>query len=260
MITNLKKMFLEQFPNTLTEKDKADIEEYNQAKATDNKKAVAYFKSLEDQGQKNIEFTFEEIEAAFYPKFKEVYGNEFIKNKETEANLKTLLYYFAKDERFLQSPLIYNDANLDKGLLLIGDYGTGKSVCMKVIHLLLKGAKGHTFGYISTNEVVNHYENCTDPQDKQQFWYTNNTGKRYFDDIKTEQMANNYGKKNIMKDLIERRYENKITTFASCNFKGDSKDMSLAIQEFKELYGGRVYDRLFEMFNIIEWRGGSFRK
>ena len=93
-------------------------------------------------------------------------------------------------------------------------------------------------------------------------------GSRYFDDLKTERIASNFGKVNIFKEILEERYNRMNTnstsinkTFITCNFKeGFENDIEAAIDEFGEKYGGRVYDRIFEMFNILEFKGLSFRK
>jgi len=98
-----------------------------------------------------------------------------------------------------------------------------------------------------------------------------NLGDRYFDDIKTERHASNYGKVNLFKDILENRYNNRVQivkgvtkinkTFGTCNYKeGYEGNTEVALEEFGEMYGGRIYDRLFEMFNIIEFKGKSFRK
>lgn len=126
--------------------------------------------------------------------------------------------------------------------------------------------KGYT-----ANEVVGMFEKCNDDASKKDFERKMNFGSRYFDDIKTERIASNYGKVNIFKDIFETRYNNRIQTvndktiinktFATCNYKdGYEGNLEVAVDEFLEKYGGRVYDRLFEMYNIIEFKGKSFRK
>jgi DNA replication protein DnaC len=114
-------------------------------------------------------------------------------------------------------------------------------------------------GY-SANDVVNKFEACQNPLDKEEFYKTMNYGTRYFDDVKTERTANNYGKAELMKDILEARYINKVRTYITCNYKdGADEDVEIALLEFQEKYGNRVYDRLFEMFNIIVFTGDSFR-
>ncbi|OIQ22174.1 MAG: hypothetical protein BM557_02020 [Flavobacterium sp. MedPE-SWcel] len=93
-------------------------------------------------------------------------------------------------------------------------------------------------------------------------------GSRYFDDLKTERIASNYGKVNIFKELLEERYnrvdpktKKRLKTFVTCNFKeGFEDNLEKAVDEFGEKYGSRVWDRMFEMFNIIEFKGKSFRR
>ena len=65
----------------------------------------------------------------------------------------------------------------------------------------------------------------------------------------------------MFKELLEVRYENNAKTFITCNFDPNNlKDIQKALDQFLLRYGGRVYDRLFEMFNIIEFKGNSLRK
>ena len=73
----------------------------------------------------------------------------------------------------------------------------------------------------------------------------------------TESTASNYGKLEIFKDLFEMRYTNRAKTLISLNYAGTLDE---TLDEISKKYGERVYDRLFEMFNIIELHGESLRK
>ena len=117
--------------------------------------------------------------------------------------------------------------------------------------------KGYT-----TNELVGMYEGCETPFAKKDFnERIMHTGTRYFDDVLTERQANNYGKANLMKDILEERYNRKLRTYISCNYdENHVGDIEKGLEQFGDRYGGRVYDRLFDMFNIIEFKGGSRRK
>jgi len=88
-----------------------------------------------------------------------------------------------------------------------------------------------------------------------------NQGVIYYDDVKTERIASNYGMTNLFKDIIEKREVRKLKTYITCNFKEDQPgNIPAALLEFGEKYGSRVFDRLFSMFNIIEFKGKSFRR
>ena len=73
------------------------------------------------------------------------------------------------------------------------------------------------------------------------------------DDVKAEGDAFKYSKKNLLDDILYYRYENEARTIITCNYdKNHPNDLEKAIDEFGTKYDGRIYDRLFEMFNIIE--------
>ena len=144
--------------------------------------------------------------------------------------------------------------------MVIGTYGNGKTSIFKAFETALRSTNIRFKGF-TANEVVNKFEACKNPLDKEEFYKIMNYGTRYFDDVKTERTANNYGKAELMKDILEARYINKARTYITCNFKeGADGDVELALLEFRDKYGNRVYDRLFEMFNIVVFKGESFRK
>ena len=73
------------------------------------------------------------------------------------------------------------------------------------------------------------------------------------DDLKAEGEAFKYGRKNLFNDILYLRYENRARTIVTCNYQENyPNDIGKAIEEFGTKYDGRIYDRLFEMFNIIE--------
>ena len=213
-------------------------------------------------------FTKNELWKLFKTTFKEVHGKDFIYDDEVLENIKPLMYYFLKDENFFSCKNLSNlsQPSFDKGLLIIGNFGNGKTSVMAVFEKIFKTVKSISFKGYSTNEIVNMFEKIN-PSLKDQvitrpeFDQMMHTGKRYFDDIKTERHASNFGKMNLMKDILEVREKNNLLTHITCNFKdGFENDLQAGLDEFEEKYGSRLYDRLFKMFNIIEFKGKSFRR
>ena len=137
---------------------------------------------------------------------------------------------------------------------------------MATFEKIFKGIKSQSFKGYSTNEVVNLFEKINPASNDQlitrsEFDKMMNTGKRYFDDVKTERHASNFGKMNLMKDILEVREKNNLLTHVTCNFKdGFDNDIQAGLDEFEEKYGSRLYDRIFKMFNVIEFKGKSFRR
>jgi len=187
----------------------------------------------------------------------------FSDDKDSIENIKVVMMYFLKDESFFDCKHLTNlsDPSFDKGLLIIGNFGNGKTSIMKAIHKALMTYRDHSFACYDANDVVNDYDACKESIDKDSFWRRITSGRAYFDDVKTEREGSNYGKVNLFKDILERRDSRSLTTHLTGNYKhGHPNDLNAALVEYGERYGGRVHDRLFRMFNIIEFKGKSFRK
>ncbi len=187
----------------------------------------------------------------------------YSRNPDSLENIKPLIYYFIGDfENFKKCKRLskLSEPSFEKGLLIIGGYGNGKTSVMKALQTSL-ARTNISFKTKSTNDLVNIYEGCENQGEKDEFWQTFNSGTWNFDDILTERVANNYGKVNLMKDVLEVRYDKKKRTYCTCNYKdGTEESLPEGLAQFGEKYGSRVYDRLFAMFNIVEFKGKSFRK
>lgn len=262
---------------TLTDLERSQILDYESKQTPSKEQSEASKKYVRDMLSEKKENTFKTTALILWNVFKTnfliVNSKEFEKNEFTTKNLEPLIYYFAKDERFFQCENLskLSTPSFDKGILIVGTFGNGKTAVMRTFEKIFSTTKGVSFKGYSANEVVTMFEKCNDHEKKSEFNRKMNFGDRYFDDIKTERQASNYGKVNLFKDILENRYNNRIQTtngvpktnktYGTCNYKeGFEGNADVALEEFGELYGGRVYDRLFEMFNIIEFKGKSFRK
>ncbi|OHT44456.1 P-loop NTPase family protein [Flavobacterium tructae] len=256
----------------LSEFQKAQIESYESKNAEATSEQIKsrgdYAKKVFEPKEK-VEFSISarKLFDLFKAKFKEINGIPFVKvDGITIKNLEPLIYYFSKDERFFSCDNLsdISQPSFDKGLLIIGNYGNGKTSTMKVFESIFRGIPKVGFKSYSANEAVIMFEKCTGEnadnlrlEFEKTMWY----GIKNFDDLKTERIASNYGKVNIFKEILEERYRLKSKTFLVCNFKeGYEDDLQAAVDEIGEKYGGRVWDRVYEMFNIIEFKGKSFRK
>ena len=196
--------------------------------------------------------------------FEKINGIEFKKTPESVTNLSILFFYFLRDEKFFEHANLRTDLSSPsfyKGLIIIGGYGIGKTAYMKVLEKCLKTAKFPAFQIYSTNQVTNNYESCETAHDKKYFMDDMTRGTILFDDLTSEHVASNFGKVDIMKDILEERYTQRKMTHITINYKeGYYKDVPAALANIGERYGSRVYDRIFEMFNIIVFEGKSFRR
>jgi DNA replication protein DnaC len=200
----------------------------------------------------------------FLKQFKIDHNKDFIVNDETITRLNTLTDYFAESDLFFNSSLLIktkNNPSFDKGLFIIGDFGTGKSTMLTSIVNVLNSNRKLNILAVNAQKVIHEYESLENSQNKKGFYRKYSKGQILFDDILTEDKANNYGTKNVFKELLEVRYDNEAKTYIICNYDPKfPRDVEKALDQFLLKYGGRVYDRLFEMFNIIEFQGISMRK
>ncbi|UZO81364.1 hypothetical protein NBT05_02560 [Aquimarina sp. ERC-38] len=213
--------------------------------------------------------------------FKKAYvlahNKKFVETPDTLANIAPVIEYFSMHENFFRrKALITKTGNtklvpgFNKGLLIVGGYGNGKTTIMEALGLVFdhyrmpmrfKGYKAHN--------LVTEYERIGADKtylesSKYQFCHRLTHCKGlYIDDVKKEREASNYGKVNLIRDILEKRYDHKQgKTYITCNYReGDTtNDLEDALAEFGELYGGHIYDRLFSMFNILEFKGPTFRR
>jgi hypothetical protein len=253
----------------LTDDDKARMEYYESKHRTATPEQIQKNKEflqglLDEKPKVEYSITAKQLWELFKANFEAVNGRPFVKiDGITIKNLEPLIYYFSKDKRFFECENLsrLSEPSFEKGLLIIGNFGNGKTSTMKVFEKIFKGIPGIGFKGFSANEAVTMFEKCSLDTDRNEFEKMMWRGIRYFDDLKTERLASNFGKVNIFKEIIEERYDRKSKTYVTCNFKKDfPNDLNAALDEFEDKYESRVYDRLFEMFNIIEFKGKSFRK
>lgn len=238
-------------PYELSEERKEKIKEYSASLCKPKPKKVL-------QGLK-----YDELFFAFKHEYKSQTGKELLVDQERLDDYKTILCYFTQDERFFKCKNLSQKStpSFDKGLLIVGGYGNGKSSIMKALSSALKYYSVRQFRFYTANSIVDKFESCETTQDKKSFWKTFSNGTLCFDDVKTERDASNFGKYNLFKDIIERRYDYDARTFFTCNYHPlKPGDLDAALAEFGDRYGARAYDRIFEMFNIIEFKGKSLRK
>ncbi len=239
---------------TLSDEEKKQVEEYE--KKDIQSIPEGYFeKKPKKQPITHINTNW--LKKAFKNTFEQNEKKELILTDQSKPIYNALCQYFAKDKAFEDTGLTMNIPSLDKGLLLIGGYGCGKTSSLEVFHHIGRyfyNETGDTFMWfrtISCNGLVNEFEGLESPKDKDNFIKKYVGGVVYFDDFGTENIASNFGKRNLMKDILEERYLKKKKCHLTSN---------LSLEEIAEKYGGRVFDRMQEMFNIIVWEGESFRK
>ncbi len=183
----------------------------------------------------DLELTIRFIET----KGKFIYGKKFKILKKDFTLIHKLLAYMIRDEQ--NSKRFFIDLN--KGILLSGPIGCGKTTLMNLIKSIVikrnlyevKSSRLISFEYIRDgHQVISKYSNT----------------KAYcFDDLGLEQNLKRYGNEcNVMGEILLSRYDlfisHKVMTHATTN---------LNAKELEDYYGNRVRSRMKEMFNLISF-------
>lgn len=191
-------------------------------------------------------YNYQEIILWLEKKGLELYGNHF-KILETDYQIiYKLIAYFLKDE---PTCFQYN-INLNKGILLSGPIGCGKTSIMNIMK------------FLTPAEYKFYVKPCRDIslefiQDGYQIIHKYSKGKLYevepkticFDDLGTENNLKYYGNEcNVMAEILLCRYDiftsKKTQTHITTN---------LSATEIEKQYGNRVRSRLREMVNLIAY-------
>jgi energy-coupling factor transporter ATP-binding protein EcfA2 len=184
-----------------------------------------------------IIYDFDRMLSYLDAKGKLLFGDTFKIIEEDREIIFKLCNYFIKDEanckRF--------DIDINKGILLSGPVGCGKTSLMKLMRYIVPHQKPYKI--IPARNIVfgfNHlgYKTIEDYGDTNYFC---------FDDLGVEPTGRHYGKDcNVMGEIILSRYdlflEYQIKTHITTN---------LNAQELEARYGKRVRSRMRELFNLI---------
>lgn len=285
----------EAVPKDLTAHEKNQILQYETEKSISDlnikKISEEYMQNIRSGTTKKVE-TIKGLElnkSNLYHGFKQAFrtltGNDFDETPDSLANLEAVVKYFAKDPSFpdckrlitridgFSEPLI---PSFKKGILIIGNYGNCKSTVLQCFDLMINhnykiASEKHwdnvydwqqaRFKVANCHDLVSEFESLTTPEAKNNFYNKYASFRYSLDDLKKEKIASNYGLTNVIQTLLEKRYDGKLKTHGTCNYpENEPNDLNKALFEFSTKYGGHIYDRIFQMFNIIEFKGKSYRK
>ena len=189
-------------------------------------------------------YSYDEVITWLEKKGVELYGNHF-KILETDYPIVyKLIAYFLKDE-----PTCFQyGINLNKGILLTGPIGCGKTSLMNLMKYLT--ATEHKFFVKPCRDISFEFI-----QDGYQIIHKYSNGKLYqseprtycFDDLGTENNLKYFGNEcNVMAEILLSRYDlfisKKLFTHITTN---------LSATKIEKHYGNRVRSRLREMVNLI---------
>ncbi|MCQ2608754.1 MAG: AAA family ATPase [Bacteroidales bacterium] len=166
---------------------------------------------------------------AVYKKIAEAYGMNYVEPKELQQFIE---YSFNPDYE-----------NKEKGILLIGSTGVGKTMLMQ---MFMDFVSVYPI-YISHNndllnarmikrtaqEIANYYKENGEIEEMLERFVI-----LWIDDMGSEDVVNHFGnKRNVIEDLIFTRAERGLYTFATTN-----------ISKFSDIYGDRTVSRMNRMF------------
>lgn len=186
----------------------------------------------------------------------ELYGDHFKIHETDYPIVYKLIAYFLKDE---PSCFQYN-INLNKGILLSGPVGCGKTSLMNLMkHLTptehkfsVKPCRDISFEFIQDGyEVIHRYTKDLRLRGGQP------VALRYcFDDLGTENNLKYYGNEcNVMAEILLSRYDlfvsKKLQTHITTN---------LSASEIETTYGNRLRSRLRELCNLIAFDNSATDK
>lgn len=179
----------------------------------------------------------------------------YVIDQRNEKVIYTVLRYFLKAQDFNKDNLIKTKPSLEKGLLIYGTYGVGKSQLFEILHkvgreLITKyNCKALWFSTLSAGSFVDQYMEAAKEEGSTFTIKKYYTGKLYIDDLGFEKKA--FNKTEVFGELLFERNRLKNPTYVTTN---------LNPAQLTDRYGERIGDRLPEMFNIIPWNGESFRE
>ncbi len=175
-----------------------------------------------------------------------MYGNHFKILESDYPIIYKLIAYFLKDE----ATCFQYNINLNKGILLSGPVGCGKTSLMNLMKFLtptehkffVKPCRDISFEFIQVGYLIIH-------KYSKGKLYESEPKTICFDDLGTENNLKYFGNEcNVMAEILLSRYDifiaKKIQTHITTN---------LSASEIEKIYGNRVRSRLREMINLIAY-------
>ncbi len=194
----------------------------------------------------HILYDFQKILIYLDAKGKLLFGKNFKIYEEDEVVLYKLCIYFIRDFEACEKQNI--DPN--KGILLSGPVGCGKTSLMKLLRCIVPHHK--PYEVIPARNITFAFNNIGFKTIEEY----GNSSFYCFDDLGVETTGRHFGKDcNVMGEIILSRYDlflkSKIKTHATTN---------LNAQELEERYGNRVRSRMRQLFNLIAFDEKSVDK
>lgn len=188
-------------------------------------------------------YNFDKMLIYLNAKGKLLFGKKFKIFEKDRDILFKLCNYYIKDEANCKKL----DIDINKGILLSGPVGCGKTSLMKLLRHIVPHQK--SYEVIPTRNITFAFNNIG-------YTIIENYGDKQFycfDDLGVEPNGRHFGKDcNVMGEIILSRYDlflsHKIKTHATTN---------LNAKELEERYGNRVRSRMRQLFNLVAFDKSS---
>jgi len=179
-----------------------------------------------------------------------LFGDHFRIWEEDHELIFKLLVYAIRDQETAQNLNLSLNLSLNKGIMLTGPVGCGKTSLIKLLRFFqpqqevytVKSCREISFEFISKGfEVIHNYS-------------ARESRKTYcFDDLGTEQNLKYYGNEcNVMAEILLNRYDQFIANGTLTHIT-----TNLSASEIETFYGNRVRSRMREIFNLISFHSDS---
>lgn len=184
-----------------------------------------------------------------------LFGKQFKIYKEDYDLILKLISYFIDDKEACHKYGI----DLNKGIMLSGPVGCGKTSLMRLLPHLVPHKKQHQYTVLPTRNIVFGFNNLgyktiEDYADRKPYC---------FDDLGVEPIGRHYGKDcNVMGEILLSRHEfpHRRESFSPLRNTLTHITTNLNAQELENHYGERVRSRMREMFNLISFDKNSADK
>lgn len=179
-------------------------------------------------------------------------------DEDNHQILEFLFAYFSNSESLEKK---YN-GRMNKGILLFGKIGVGKSFVFEILHMLHQkyNYAGFAVKNVSTlslmDETIRYLSNPALAQNDKTLYQKYSKSTIHFEDLGKERKINHFGNSiEIMDEYLLLRYNefrrSGLRTYITTN---------LSLKEIEKRYSPQLYDRFFQMFNILEMPGKSRRR